>query len=197
MVLFKTQRQRELEREIQYRQGKARIQRFIRNAQKVQKRYWQLGKQALRLGDTEQFGQLAAAYVRTRDHVNRWQRYLLQLETLGVRREETAATGEFIKSISAMTASMLRGATPEQVTRMQLRMEQALAKAGAIEEMLSVAMEASSDAVFGAEDLDDEKLAEISRSMADEAEADEAGAHDGRIASGLKEIEEEMRKELK
>ena len=195
MVLFKTRRQRELEREIQYRQGKTKVQRFIQSARKMRQRYWTLGKEALRLGDAEQFRQLAGAFLRTGEHVNRWERYLLQLETLGVRREETAATGEFIKSISAMTTSMLRGATPDQVAKMQVRMEQALAKSAAIDEMLSVAMEASSGAVFGTEDLDEEKLSELSTSMASEAEADEGGASDRQIAEGLQRIEEEMRKE--
>ena len=63
MGLFKSKRQRQLEAEIQVRQSKARIQRFLRNARKVQKRYWELGKQALRLGDQEQFGQLAGAFM--------------------------------------------------------------------------------------------------------------------------------------
>lgn len=197
MILFKTKRQRELEREIQYRQGRSKVQRFIRSAVKVQRTYWRLGKEALRLGDTEQFRRLAAAYLRTAEHVNRWQRYLLQLETLGVRREEVSATGEFIRSVSAMTASMLRGAGPEQVAKMQLRMEQALAKSAAVEEVLAVAMEASSDAVFGAEDPDGEQLGEITLAMTAEAEADEAGETDRRTAQSIRQVEEDMRKEMR
>jgi hypothetical protein len=196
MGLFKSKRQRELEAEIQVRQSKAKIQRFIRSTRKVQDRYWHLGKQALRLGDREQFVQLASALIRARDQANQWERYLLQLETLSVRREEVAATGEFIKGISAVTSAILRGASPEQIASMQAKMEQALVKAEALEELMAVAMESSAGSVFGTEELDDRKLDEMATQMASEAQAEEGAAYDQRISEGLKKIEEEMRKEL-
>lgn len=196
MALFKSRRQRELETEIQVRQSKAKIRRFINEARKVQRRYWDLGKQALRLGDQEQFRQLASALLRTRELANQWERYLLQLETLSVRREEVAATGEFIKGISAVTSSILRGASPDQIAAMQVQMEQALAKSQALDEMMAVAMESSAAGVFGKEELDAGRLDEIAQHMASEAEADETAAYDERIAEGLKRVEEAMRKEL-
>lgn len=196
MGLFKSRQQRELEAKVQIRQGMARIQRFVKNAKKHQQRYWELGKQALRLGDKEQFEQLAGAFIRTREHANRWERYLLQLETLNVRREEVGATGDFIKSISAMTNSILRGATPQQVVEMQTKMEKAVAKSEALEEVLSVAMEASAGSVYGTDELDESKLTELAGHMSSEAEGDENAAFDKRISEGLKGIEEAMRKEL-
>ncbi|KPK61770.1 MAG: hypothetical protein AMK73_07785 [Planctomycetes bacterium SM23_32] len=197
MALFKSKRQRELEREIKLRQGKARIKRFIKNAQKVQKKYWRLGKEALRLGDREQFRHLAGAYIRTRDLLGRWERYLLQLETLGVRKEESATVAEFIDAIAATTKSMMRGAEPGQIASMQARMEEALTRAQAVDDMLALAMDASADSVFGAEEADEEELTEIAQAMEGEAEADEAQAYDERIARGLTEVEEQMRKEMK
>ena len=173
MALFKSKQQRELEAKMQVRQGMKRIQRFVNSAKKTQQRYWHLGKQALRLGDREQFEQLAGALIRAREDANRWERYLLQLETLNVRRDEVAATGDFIRSISAMTGSILRGATPEQVVGMQAKMEQALAKSEALEEVLSVAMEASADSVFATDDLDERKLDELAGQMTSEAEAED------------------------
>ena len=196
MRLFKSRRQRELEVEIQVRQSKAKIQRFIQNARKVQQRYWNLGKQALRLGDREQFVQLAGALLRAREQANQWERYLLQLETLSVRREEVVATGEFIKGISAVTGSILQGANPDQIAAMQLKMEQALVKAQALEELMSVAMESSAGSVFGSEEFDEKKLDEMARQMTSEARSEEGAAYDQRIAEGLKKIEDEMRKEL-
>ena len=196
MVLFKSKRQRELESEIQVRQSKARIERFIRNTKKVEHRYWHLGKQALRLGDREQFSQLAGALLRAREQANQWERYLLQLETLSIRREEVTATGEFIKGISAVTTSILRGASPEQIAAMQLKMEQALVKAEALHELMSVAMDSSADTVFSSGDLDEPRLDEVAGQMHAEAAADERSDYDQRIAHGLKQIEEQMRKEL-
>jgi hypothetical protein len=196
MALFKSRKQRELEAEIQVRQSKARIERFIRQAKKVEKRYWDLGKQALRLGDREQFVQLAGALIRAREQANHWERYLLQLETLSIRREEVAATGEFIKGISAVTTSILRGASPDQIAAMQVKMERALAKSDALQEFLSVAMETSASSVYGTEELDGKKLDELAGQMGTEAAAEEGTAYDERIAQGLKQLEEQMRKEL-
>jgi hypothetical protein len=196
MALFKSKQQRELEAKMRIRQGMKRIQRFVKDCTKKQKQYWELGKRALRLGDREQFQQLAAAFLRMRENANRWERYLLQLETLNVRRDEVAATGEFMKSVSAMTNSILKGASPDQVASMQAKIEQAVAKSEALEEVLSMAMEASADDVFGTDELDDEKLEQLASQMGAEAEADESAAYDDRIAKGLKQIEDEMRKEL-
>jgi hypothetical protein len=167
----------------------------VRSAREVQQRYWQLGKQALRLGDREQFEHLAVAVLRTREVVNRWERYLLQLETLGVRRDEVAATGDFLKSISAMTNSMLRGATPEQVAEVQVKMTRAVEKSEALEEVLSVAMEASTVSLFGARDLDHQKLGDLAHQMGTEVAADDASGEGGRIVGGVRRIEEEMRRE--
>ena len=196
MGLFKSKQQRELEAKMQIRQGMKRVERFVRNARKLQKRYWELGKQSLRLGDRQQFEQLAAALMRTREQANRWERYLLQLETMNVRREEVAATGDFINSISAMTTSILRGATTDQVAAVQAKMEQAVAKTEALEEVLSVAMEASAEGVFGTDELDVQGLDELAYQMNSEVEADESAARDPRIADSLRRLEQEMRKEL-
>lgn len=196
MALFKSRRQRELENEIQVRQSKAKIQRFIRNTRKVQQRYWELGKQALRLGDREQFEQLAGAVFQARQQANQWERYLLQLETLSVRREEVAATGDFIKGISAVTTSILNGASPDQVAAMQTKMQQAMVKAEALEELMAVAMEGSAGAVFASEELDDRKVDELAGEMNAETAAEGGDDHDQRIAQGLKQIEEQMRKEM-
>ncbi len=195
--LFKSKQQRELESEIAVRKSRAKIQRFIRHARDVQKRYWELGKQALRLGDRQQFAQLAAAFTRAREVANQWERYLLQLETLSVRRQEVAATGEFIKGITAVTRSILRGASPDQIAAMQAKMEQAVAKAEALGELLSVAMETSADTVFGTGEIDQRNLEELALQMGSEAVADETATYDERIAQSLKQIEEEMRKEMK
>jgi hypothetical protein len=195
--LFKSRQQRELESELAVRRSKAQIQRFIRHARDVQKRYWELGKQALRLGDREQFCRLASAFTRAREVANQWERYLLQLETLSVRRQEVSATGDFIKGIAAVTRSILRGASPDEIAAMQAKMEQAVAKAETLGELLSVAMEASADTVFGTGEMDEAKLDQLAVQMGSEAVADETAAYDQRIAQGLKQIEEEMRKEMK
>jgi hypothetical protein len=194
--LFKSKQQRELEAKLRINQSKAKIQRFINHAKSVQKRYWDLGKQALGLDDRPLFAQLSAAFLRTRELARHWERYLLQLETLCVRREEVAATGEFIRGVSAATKSILAGATPKEIAALQVNMEQALAKAETLEELLSVAMETTADHVFGTDQLDEQKLEELAAQAKTETAGEGKGAVDDRIVQELKRIEEEMRKEL-
>lgn len=195
--LFKSRQQREFEAELAMRRSKAHVQRFIRQAKKVQNRYWELGKEALRLGDREQFRRLGAAFLRARELVNQWERYLLQLETLSVHHQEVSATGQFLKGINALSRSILRGATPDQIAATQAKMEEAMARTEALNEVLALAMESSADAVFGAVDVDEKQIDQLALQMDAEAAADETSAYDQRIAQALQEIEQQMRKEMK
>jgi hypothetical protein len=178
------------------RQSKSQIERFIRNLKKVQKRYWDLSKQALQLGDRVQFRQLAGALMRARDQANTWERYLLMLEAVSLRRDEVSVAGEFLKGIDTVANSILRGATPEQIASMQLKLEKGLARADAMQNTLSLAMEQSSDGIFSEDQLDESKLDELARQIGAEAQADESAGYDQRIADGMKQLEEEMRKEM-
>ena len=197
--LFKSRDERELEVQLKFRQGKSRISRFVHQSQKAADRYWHLAKQAFKLGDQEQFRQLAASYLRTRESINRWERYLVKLDALELRRNEVSSTGEFLKSIEAMTGSILRGAKPEDITRMQMDLEKAMAKTETLEQTLDIAMEAAGDSLTGAPELSDEVLKQITASMeAEPVEMSQDSADkdlDTRIASALKEVEAQMRKE--
>jgi hypothetical protein len=113
-----------------------------------------------------------------------------------VRRDEVAATGDFLKSLSAMTNSILRGAAPEQVAAVQVNMARAVEKSEALEEVLSVAMETGADTLFDARDLDERKLGALTHQMIADAAADEASADGARGADGLRRIEEEMCREV-
>jgi len=78
MALFEGRRQtREIQRELQFRKGKARVNGYIQKCQQSRKKYWELGKKALKLGDKRQFQQIAKAYQWTLEQLNRWERYLL------------------------------------------------------------------------------------------------------------------------
>ena len=154
--------------------------------QKISAEILELRENALRLGDHKQFRQLTASYLRLREQVNQWQRYLVQLETLGLHRNEVAVTGEFLQSINALTNSMLRGASPEEITKMLINIEKALEKSQALEETLSIAMEASSESIFADESLDESKLIEVAETMKQEALSDEETAMDKEISQSLK-----------
>lgn len=189
---------KEIKREMKFRRGKARINRYIQKSQEAKKKYWELGKKALKLGDRRQFQQLARAFQWTLEQINRWERYLIQLETVAARRDQVSATAEFMNSMKALSKSMLAGVSPEKIADMQVDLEKALAKAETLEETLDVVMDSSSDAIFASGELSEESIGEIEKAMMGETVHEEkVEAVDTKIDEGLKRIEDEMRKELK
>ena len=193
----KREETKEVEREVQFRRGLARVRSYISRCQKSKKHYWQLGKRALQLGDDRQFRQIAKTYLWTMEQISRWERYLLQLETVAARRDQVGATSEFMKSITALSQSMMAGASEEDVAKMQVELEKAIARSEILEETMAMVMEAGSETVFGSRELSEEAVERVQKAMAEAAEADESEVFDAKIEEGLRQIEEEMRKEVK
>ncbi|MBT9163885.1 MAG: hypothetical protein DDT24_00805 [Chloroflexi bacterium] len=195
---FERRRQtKEIEREVKFKQGLSRVRNYVQRCRQAQKKYWELGKRAIKLGDRGQFQNIVKAYLRTEEMISRWERYLVAMETVSVQRDQVKATGEFARSMSALSASMMTGARPEDITRVQTELEQALTRARTLDETLTAVMDATSDTIFSAEGLSEESLREIEAAMAGEAVREEGEGLDDRIASGLRRIEEQMRKEMK
>lgn len=163
--LFKSKAERDREAKIKFRQGKNRIQRFLQQAQQSAENYWRLAKQAYHLDDQDQFRQLAVNYLRCRESINRWERYLVKMDSLEMRRNEVEATGDFLRSMNALTGTILRGASPESIARMQLDVEKALTKSEEQEEMLSVAMESAGTSLTNSSELDDQLLDQLVHSF--------------------------------
>ncbi len=195
MRYFENRRKRrEIERSIRFRQGKSRIVQFIRKGQESRKRYWQLGEKALQLGDKGQFNQIAKAYLWTVQQTSQWERYLLMLETFEARRDQMAATTSYLESMGALSKSIMAGADPAQLSRMQHDLEAALGRAQSMEESLSAVMDQSADVLFPAVEGEDEEVGDLERMMLGETKHGEQSRLDGRIEEGIARLEEAMRK---
>lgn len=195
---FERRRQtKEIEREVKFKQGLSRVRNYVQKCRQGEKRYWELGKRSLKLGDKQQFENIAKAYLRTGEMITRWERFLVAMETVSLQRDQVKITGEFAKSMSALSNSMMAGANPEDITKIQLELERALTKAHTLDETLTAVMDATSDTIFMSEGLSEESLQQVEAAMRGEAEHEEGEALDDRIATGLRRIEEEMRKETK
>ena len=197
-ILDGRRQKKEIEREVRFKQGLSRVRSYVQKCNQAQKRYWELGKRALKLGDRQQFENIARAYLRTGDTMARWERYLLAMETVSIQRDQVKSTGEFAESMKALSDSMMVGAKPEDITKMQVELERALTRARTLDETLAAVMDATSDTIFSAEGLSEDSLKEIETAMRGEAEYEVGeAAVDERIARGLQRIEEEMKKEIK
>lgn len=197
-ILDGRRQKKEIEREVRFKQGLGRVRSYVQKCNQAQKRYWELGKRALKLGDRQQFENIARSYLRTGDTMSRWERYLLAMETVSIQRDQVKATGEFAGSMKALSDSMMVGAKAEDITKMQIELERALTRARTLDETLAAVMDATSDTIFSAEGLSEDSLKEVETAMRGEAEHEVGeAAVDKRIARGLQRIEEEMNKELK
>lgn len=195
---FENRRQtKEIEREVKFKQGLSRVRSYVQKCHQAQKKYWELGKRSLKLGDKQQFENVAKAYLRTGEMVTRWERFLVAMETVSLQRDQVKVTGEFAKSMGALSNSMMAGASPQDITRMQMELERALTKAHTLDETLAAVMDVTSDTIFTSEGLSEESLQQVETAMKGEAEHEEGETLDDRISAGLRRIEEEMRKESK
>ncbi len=203
------QRTREIERDMQARRGKVQIQRHISAQRRMSSKLWQMGKRALQLGDRRQFASIGRQYLWTLEDVKRWERYLLAFESIEARRDQARSMAEFMRSIQAMSRSMMANASPEALASTQKDLELGIARAQNMEQMLDYMMDMTDETVFSFEEAGEEEqeraIAELEREMQAEATAEgsqtaEAGAGDvldARIAEGLKAIENEMRRDVK
>lgn len=202
--LFKSQAARESENRLRLRQGKSRIQQYLKRCRTVAEKYFQLCRQAYQLGDTEHFQQLAIHHLNARRSVNRWERFLIKLEALEMRRDEVSATSDFLRSMATVTNSILRGASPVEIGRLQANIGRALEASRSQEEMLDLAMEACGNSLMEGErdepllldamvPMMESKAASNSRSATDKKIAGQAATIpdklDADIARALKELE--------
>ncbi len=191
--------EREIERDLEARRGKMQIQRHIKKQRDMSKKLWELGKRALALDDTRQFEQIGKQYLWTLQDVKRWERYLLTFEAIEARRDQVKSTSEFMRSVQAMSKSMLANAKPADIAKMQRDLEMGLARAQNLEQTFDYLMEMTDETVFAMDTAEDTELAtslqELGKTMNQEGESSVASEElDPRIAEGLKKIEEEMKK---
>lgn len=193
-------REKQIKRDMTVRRGQARIKRHIAKQRAASKQLWELGKEALRIGDRRQFKQIMTQYLWTKEDIKRWRQSLLTFRALEARRDQMRATAEFLDSIRAMSDSIVGSANPSELVQAQERLEMGIARAQDMENRLSIVLDVSGETVFAPSDLEEadfsERIEELAQDMTDEAEHEESSAFDARIEKGLSQIEEEMRKDL-
>jgi hypothetical protein len=156
--LFKSRHEREAELKTRVRQGAMRIQKFVGQLSKQAETYASLARRAYDLDDQEQFRQLASGYLQSLETINRWERYMVKLKALELRRHESDATREFLSSMNALTSSILNGVKPEDVSALSADMEAAMERSDELSEALAATLEDSVNHVDRTDSLQPEFL---------------------------------------
>ena len=144
---FRTRAERDAELKARVRQGTLKINRFVQQLTRQADEYAALARRAWELDDEEQFRVLAGGYVKCLETVNRWERYVVRLKALELRRGESEATREFLCSMNALTASILNGVRPEQVAMLGTEMEAAIARSEELSESLATTIDGAAEVV--------------------------------------------------
>lgn len=196
MPLFKSKEEKDLERRMQAKQGRTRILRHIEKQKQALEKYWALGQRALTLDDDRQFRTIGAQYLWTQNEIARWERYLLTLDTIEARRDQAGSVTEFVKSLKALTDSMMAQASPGQIAKMQKDLELGLARAETVQERLDLLMDMTDETLSSSENswstASSGGLDDLKQAMANDAGHSEA---DTRIDAGLKKLADQMRRE--
>jgi len=204
--LERRKQKKEIERDIAARRGKAQIKQHISKQRQMSKKLRGFLRRAIELGDERQFRQLGKQYLWTLEDIKRWERYLLAFEAVEARRDQARSMAEFMRSIQAMSRSILASASPKALAETERDLQMAIVQAQNLEQVMDIMMEMTGETIFGFAEMSEEEMeeafGELRREIAEEAEREAAAeaapsSLDERIERGLRQIREEMKRSLK
>ncbi len=190
MKLWKSQQEKDLERRMQVKQGRRRMENHVKNQQKQVQRYWELAKEAQRLGNTRMLARLASLIQRTRQDIKNWEERRLYFDMIEAMRDQVLAGAEFAKAFHSMAATVLDNADPAALNKIQLELERSMLVADELEDRLEDFQGAMDDMMdTEGTETDKAELAEIMRMIQQEAEQEPDTKVDKEIDATMKQIE--------
>ncbi|MBC8331523.1 MAG: hypothetical protein H8E28_06040 [Anaerolineae bacterium] len=199
--LFRTAEEKrqeaELNRDVQVRMGRARLQRHIQNQKKMALKLRALAKRALALNDEARFRQIGRQLLWTQQDLQRWEQYLLSLELLQARRDQSRASLELLNAIKAMSESMNAMAGSQNVGELQRELEQGLARAANLDERMALMMEMMDSTLAADTQVDESALDGLQANLTEEVVSEETSAFDRNIEEGLQRIRKQLEDEAR
>ena len=191
--LRKSKEEKEIERKIRSRKARATLQNYISNLERLQKRVFEIGKEAARLGDEKLMRRQAAKFLALESRINQARKLLLLMEEAEAQKELVKISSSFITFSKDIVDSIAEGPGVDKIAKMHVEFEKAMMKVESIEEALSVVVDAASESILTSGEFDDEKVNEVVKMLEGEAGVEEREL-DARIEKRLREVEEMMRK---
>jgi hypothetical protein len=185
-------REAELQRDIQVRTAKGRIQQHINHQREMVLRYKELARKALSLNDEARFQQAGGQLLAAQKAITTWEKYLLSFELLESRREQVQATAELMKAVQAVGESLTSLAEPMLADDLQIQLEQGLAQASSLDERMQVMMGMVDTALQVDVPAESEDLGALENSLLSDIQTKEAAAFDPEIENALAEIRKSL-----
>jgi hypothetical protein len=199
MVLFKSKSARKMERELAIRRAVNHIKKQITSLEQNERGYVEKAKRALQMGSADQLEFLKKTLKKTASQRRLMERQLLNIETAVQIKNQAEAHAGFAKAMTALSRSIGEMFAATDMAKTQKAFERALVKAQTMEEQMDVFLDVSAEAMFGYEpSATREELvsdAEIERMITGEVVQAESAGLDTEIEAGLKEVEQELKKD--
>lgn len=191
MNLFKSQAQRQLERDMDIRRGIQSIRRNLRNLEKSVADYRAKAVRAKQIESGEQLRVLKDAIRRSLAQMRLQERQLLAVETALQMKSQAEATQQFVVSMQAVSKSIAASFGGADLGRTLGDYEKALAQARDMEERMNLFLDTSADLMAAEGSADDLVSAgEIDRMIDDDLAASESCRLDARIDAELARVEQ-------
>ena len=195
-TVFKSKKQRaqeaEIQRDVQVRTAKGRIQQQIARQKELVLRYKALARKALSLNDEGRFRQAGSQMLAAQQAITTWEKYLLSFELLESRREQAQATAEMMKALQVMGESLESLAEPVMVEDLQSQLERGLAQASSLDERMQAMMGMVDRTLQEEAPAESEALASLEESLLGEIQQQEAAEFDSEIEEALAEIRKSL-----
>ncbi len=190
MKFFKSQQEKEMERRMQVRQGRRKVERHIKTQKKQVQRYWDLAKRAYSLSNRDMLLKLANLISKTRQDIKRWEERLLYFDMIEAMRDQALAGAEFAKAFQAMSETILESADPAMLNNIQIELEKSMMVADELEDRLEDFQSSMDDMLDATSSEDKAELSEILRIIQSEAEKEPQEELDPEIQALEKQIED-------
>jgi hypothetical protein len=197
MGLFKSKKQRQLERDIQVRQGIAQIKMQIKRLSQAEKGFIDKARRAKQIGAQTEYNMLKQEIRRAIAGRRQLERQVLILETAYDKKNIAESFSSFAKSMNSVSKSIAEVFGTMDLAKTQQEFEKSMAQAQNMEERMNVFLDMACNTMETMETSVDESLAsddEIDRMIEVEAVHKER-VLDDEIARGIKDIERELGKE--
>jgi hypothetical protein len=192
--MFKGKEQKEMERKIRIRKSKTVVQSYIMKLEQLQKRVFGQGKEYAKLGEQKMVRSQASKYLALESRIHQAKKLLLLMEEAEIQRELVSVSGSYIQFSKDIINSIAEAPKVGDITKVQVKFEEAMTKVEGIEQALNTVVDAASDGLLAGEAFGDEKIEEVAKLLESEAGADESTV-DKEIEKKIKNVEEMMKKQ--
>ena len=198
MAVFKSKAERRLEREMAVRKAVNQIKKQVKTLKKNEEDYIRKAQRAKQLGSNEQLSFLKKTLKKTATQRTVMERQLLNIETAVQIKNQAEAHSGFAKAMGALSKTIGEMFGMTNMAKTQKQFETAMMKAESMEERMSMFLDMSSESMFGYEAETSDELvpdSEIDRMIEEDTARAESAGLDTEISKGLKEVEDELKKE--